>query len=223
VEYQRSQNCPGTAPGAPNAWDCLNGAPLVAVLDCPSGEHGLPFVWHRNRNAKAPGGWAQWGLSSDSASCPGQPGFPSVTAVDFQRLPLAPSVVNIQPPNGWTLANMPNIVYTADASQTLRTTVLGVGVTVRATPARFTWTFGDHSEPLSTTDPGTPYPNQTITHTYRAAGVNRIGLETQWSGEFLVDGFTNWIPITGTATTRTTSAPLTVYTARSHLVADPIS
>ena len=52
-----------------------------------------------------------------------------------------------------------------------------------------------------------------------SAGVHRIGLDTRWSGQFLVDGFTTWLPITGTATTHTTSPELTVHTARAHLVA----
>ena len=92
---------------------------------------------------------------------------------------------------------------------------------MRATPARFTWTFGDASAPLATTDPGKPYPDATIAHAYRAAGVHRIGLTTAWTGEFLVDGFSTWLPIDGTAQTRATSRPLTVYTARSRLVAGP--
>ena len=144
-----------------------------------------------------------------------------MSATDFQRLPLAPSAIHIQPPTGWTLANVPTIVYASDEPQTLRTTVLGVDVTVRASPVRFTWTFGDGSAPLATPDPGRPYPNATITHEYRVEGALRIGLATQWTGDFLVDGFNTWLPVDGTAQTVGPSEPLTVYTARSRLVAGP--
>jgi len=178
-------------------------------------------LWRRTRDATTATGWTPWNLIAGSGGCPGDPGFPAVTAADFQRLPLTPSAIHIEPPNGWTLANVQTIVYASGAPQTLRTAVLGLGVTVRATPARFTWTFGDGSEPLATTDPGKPYPEATITHAYRAEGVHRIGLATQWAGEFLVDGFTTWLPVNGTAQTATTSEPLSVYTARSRLVADP--
>jgi hypothetical protein len=142
-----------------------------------------------------------------------------MTAADFQRLPLTPSAIHIEPPAGWTLANIPTIVYTSREPQVLRTTVLDLGVTVRATPARFTWSFDDGSAPLTTTDPGKAYPDATLTHSYRSEGTRHIGLATQWTGEFLVDGFTTWVPITGTAQTATTGDPLTVYTAHAHLVA----
>jgi len=221
VEFQRSNECPNAVPGVAGGWDCpFNVFPLL-VLTCPSGETTLPAEWSRSRDAAAPTGWTPWSPTGRVSGCPGDAGFPGLTAADFQRLPLAPSEIHLQPPDGWTLANVPTIVYASGASQTLRTTVLGVGVTVRATPASFTWAFGDGSAPLATTDPGEPYPDATIAHAYRAAGVQRIGLTTGWTGEFRVDGFAAWLPIDGTAQTRATSRPLTVYTAHSRLVADP--
>jgi len=176
-------------------------------------------MWTRSVDAASVTGWTPWTLVP--GACPGNPAFPGITAADFQRLPLAPSAIHIEPPTGWTLVNVPTIVYASGEPQSLRTTVVGVGVTVRATPASFTWTFGDGSPPVATTDPGKAYPAATITHAYLAAGVHRIGLLTQWNGEFLVDGSSTWLPVTGTAQTTSTSDPLTVYTAHSRLVAGP--
>ena len=219
VEFQRNAQCPNTAPGQQDGWDCPVGHTTEVLFTCPSGELMLPPEWSRSRDATSPTGWTPWNLTGKVGSCPGDIGFPGLTAADFQRLPLVPSQIYLQPPDGWTLANVPTFVYASGGSQTLRTTVLGFGVTVRATPARFTWTFGDGSASIATTDPGKPYPDGTITHAYRAAGVHRIALTTEWNGQFLVDGFTTWLPIDGTAQTRATSAPLRVYTARSRLVA----
>lgn len=221
VAYLRAAHCPNPSPDALDTPICPAGVGPVLVATCPSGELGLPPLWIRTRDAASATGWTPWLLIPGSGGCPGDPGFPAITAADFQRLPLTPSAITIQPPTGWTLANVQTIVYSSDAPQTLRTTVLGLGVTVRATPARFTWDFGDGTGPLATADPGRPYPEATITHAYRAEGVHRIGLATQWTGEFLVDGFATWLPVSGTAQTATTSGALTVYTARSRLVADP--
>lgn len=219
--YLRSAQCPNVAPGTVDTPICPDGVGPVLVATCPSGERGIPPLWIRTRDATTASGWTPWRLLPGSGGCPGDPGFPAITAADFQRLPLTPSAIHIQPPTGWTLANVQTIVYASNDPQTLRTTVLGLGVTVRASPTRFTWSFGDGSAPFATTDPGKPYPEATISHAYRAEGIHRIALATQWTGEFLVDGFATWLPVNGTAQTATTSEPLSVYTARSRLVADP--
>ncbi|HEY3544821.1 MAG TPA: PKD domain-containing protein [Propionicimonas sp.] len=146
----------------------------------------------------------------------------TLTAADFQRLPLTPSGPSYQPADGRGLVNMPLIVFTDASVQQLQTVVLGVPVTVRATPVSFAWDFGDGSNPLVTTDPGAPYPHQTVTHTYVTAGSYSVSLSTTWRGEFQVNGQGPWLPVVGTA--RTTSTPFveTVEAAPSHLVAEPL-
>jgi hypothetical protein len=200
---------------------CPVGVGPVLVVTCPAGQVGLAPLWRRTVDPGSVTGWTAWVLLAGTSTCPGDPGFPALTASDLQRLPLVPSTIRIEPPTGWTLANVPTIVFTANGTQLLRTTILGVGVSVRATPTTFTWDFDDHTAPLTTTDPGAPYPDARITHTYRAAGTHQLTLTTGWTGQFQVDGYPTWQPITGTATTTTTSDPLTVHTARPHLVADP--
>jgi hypothetical protein len=211
-------NCLNQAPGTPETPACPSAVIASQAAPCPTGAR-LPLFWTRSRDAASVTGWTPWALVP--GACPGNPGFPGITAADFQRLPLVPSAIHVEPPTGWTLVNLPTIVYASGEPQSLRTTVVGIGVTVRATPASFTWTFGDGSPPLATTDPGKAYPAATITHAYLAAGVNRIRLVTQWNGEFLVDGSSTWLPVTGTAETTSNSEPLTVYTAHSRLVAGP--
>jgi hypothetical protein len=87
---------------------------------------------------------------------------------------------------------------------------------------RYSWDFADGSSPLVTTDPGRAYPHQTVAYQYRSGGTYRITLITTWAADFQVTGSTTWEPVTGTATTTTTSGPLRVYTARSHLVDSPL-
>ena len=221
VAFVRSAQCPNPALGTLDTPDCPGGATPVARAVCASGLVGLSPLWRRTVDPAAASGWTPWLLVAGSSTCPGDAGFPAITAADLQRLPLVPSTIGIEPPTGWTLANVPTIVFTANPTQTLRTTVLGVGVSVRATPSTFTWDFDDDTAPVSTTDPGARYPHATITHTYRAAGTHRLTLTTGWTGQFLVDGYSTWQPITGTARTTTTSDPLSVLTPRPHLVADP--
>ncbi|WNB85944.1 PKD domain-containing protein [Cellulomonas sp. ATA003] len=112
-------------------------------------------------------------------------------------------------------------MFTDDAEQVIDTTVLGIGVRIRATPQTFTWDFGDGSDPLRTDDPGRPWPEHTVAHRYRGEGTHRITLTTTWSAVFQIAGTTGWEPVAGTATTTSSSDPLTVHEARSHLVAGP--
>ena len=142
-------------------------------------------------------------------------------AQELQRLPLTPSKLSVQPPSGWTLVNADTVAFADDDEQLLTTTVLGFEVAIRATPTSFTWDFGDGSAPLRTRDPGRPWPEQTIAHRYQAEGTHRITLTTTWSAVFQIAGTQGWEPVDGTATTTSTSQPLDVYEARSHLVAGP--
>ncbi|MEK8225111.1 PKD domain-containing protein [Oerskovia sp. M15] len=102
--------------------------------------------------------------------------------IEFQRLTITPSPVTVQPPDGWTLVNVDTITYTTPTPQTFATTLLGIPVSIRATPTTYTWDFDDGSEPMVTTDPGSAYPHQSIAHTYRSEGSATISLGTTWEG-----------------------------------------
>ena len=120
------------------------------------------------------------------------------------------------------MVNMDTVVYTTPDPQTLHTTVLGVPVTITARPVTFTWDFADDSTPLATTDPGQPFPHQTVAHQYRRAGTYTITLTTTWTADYQITGTDTWEPVPGTATTTTTATPLAVHSARSHLVDSPL-
>ncbi|WP_081978681.1 PKD domain-containing protein [Cellulomonas carbonis] len=139
---------------------------------------------------------------------------------DLRRLPITPSVPRYQPVDGRGLVGKDLIVYTDPTPQELTTSVLGVPVTVRVTPVRWSWDFGDGELPLVTDSAGAPYPDHTVSRPYADVGTYEVRVTTTWRGEYRVADDGPWLPVTGTATT--TSAPFTatVEDAPSRLVAD---
>ena len=145
----------------------------------------------------------------------------TITRSDFAELPLTQPTVHLQPERDWFLVNMDTLAYTDGTPQMLETTVLDVPVRVRATPVEFSWDFGDGSAPLVTTVAGAPWPSDDISHVYeREAEDVAITLTTTWSGEFQVSGQGPWIPIAGTTSTQSQSAPFRVEATETRLVAD---
>ena len=129
-----------------------------------------------------------------------------VTVSDISRLLVQGSGLVRQPPGEQVIVTMDLIVYTDPSPRTLTTTVGGTPVTVVVTPVSYTWDWGDGTT-TSTTDPGAPYPNQTVVHRYRKRlkGVV-VTLTTTWSATFSVDGGPPQ-PVTGTVTTTDVSDP----------------
>ena len=189
---------------------------------CAAGQSLADPLLRRVADPARASGWSSWNLV-DVGGCGGTVDLAGAIAVELQRLPLVPSALMVQPPSGWTLVNVDTIAFSDGAGQTLPTTVLGTSVLVRATPVGYLWDFGDGSSPLSSTDPGAAYPAATITHKYGVEGTRRVTLTTTWRADFQVAGTPTWEPVTGTATTASTSGPLIVYTAHSRLVDGPIA
>jgi hypothetical protein len=57
---------------------------------------------------------------------------------------------------------------------------------------QFLWHTGDTASPegeaVISADPGAPYPNQTVTHTYLQRGTYGASLETVWTATYTYDG-----------------------------------
>ena len=134
-------------------------------------------------------------------------GVPVVVSVsDVSRLLVEGSGLVRQPPGDMVIVSKDLIVYTDPSSRTLSTTVGGVPVEVVVTPVSYTWDWGDGAS-TTTTDPGAPYPYQTVVHRYRQRlkGVV-VSLTTSWSATFSVEGGPPQ-PVSGTVTTTESSAP----------------
>ncbi|MCL3860986.1 PKD domain-containing protein [Actinotalea sp. K2] len=208
----------GTVDASSAGVPCVDGAESGDVVRmCADGSVALAPLMRRQvgPDLSVPGPWVQ----VDRGGCPEDPAVTvTLSAEEFRRLPLTSSVPSVQPADGQGLVNLDMILITDSDPQTLSTTVLDVPVTVIATPVRFTWTFGDGSEPLVTTEPGAPYPHQTVGYSYREPGAFAIQLTTAWSGRYQVDGAGPWIDVAGTAETVSEAFPVTIHEARTYLV-----
>ena len=127
----------------------------------------------------------------------------------------------VEPPGGYVLVTMPTNVFASSIDPVvLTTTVLGQPVQVRATPARWSWDFGDGTVIGPTSDPGAAYPALTNTHAYTDRGDYEIVMTTHYTGEFSLDGAT-WYPIQGEAQVDSAPVAVTAMAGRNVLVADP--
>jgi len=223
VYRRKPQEFCGAVDGSGAVRLCVEGVVSgVVVRVCADGSVALDPLFRREVDPVSGAFVGQW-VQVDVGGCPEDPATTVVlSAAQFRRLPLTASVPQVQPADGRGLVNVDLIVFTDPDTQVLSTTVLGVPVTVRATPVRYAWDFGDGTDPLVTTDPGAPYPAQTVARPYRTEGTYQLTLQTTWTGTYQVNATGPWHTVTGTATT--TSTPLTTQalTATTTLVADPL-
>jgi hypothetical protein len=128
--------------------------------------------------------------------------------------------VTVQPPNG-ALSNLP--AYFQVQPPVRQPQQFGgpqVIETITITPAHYTWDWGDGTAPLETDDPGGPYPDGHVTHTYDRAAHLTVALTTEWSATYTITVAGQTLgPYNATGTVqRTQRFPLVVDRARSHLV-----
>ena len=141
-----------------------------------------------------------------------------MAAQAFQFVPLPPSTLIIQPPNGRTLVNFDTNFYTdAPAEQIVPVTLLGQTIELRVWPASFTWNFGDGAT-TQTTERGAAYPALDITHKYLQKGEVAPSLDTTYAAEWRVQGSAAWQPVQGTVTIAGEPSALEVLTATPTLV-----
>lgn len=212
----------GSLDSMPRFTSCIDGIDSIPVVrTCADGTTALDPLFRREVDPATGMGLSPW-EQVDNGGCPEDPDTTVVfTVEDFRRLPLTPSNPAVQPADGRNLVNVDLIAHTDPTPQTLTTEVLGTPVTVRATPSTYTWDFGDGTPPLTTTDPGRPWPHQSVTHPYTSAGTYTLTLTTTWSGEYQIAGTGPWLPIPGTATTTSPALTTTAEEATTHLVAEP--
>ena len=124
----------------------------------------------------------------------------------FQRLPLPALTTQHQPP-GDGLSGLPVIFYTdSPTTQTFTVDIRGFSVVIEAKATRYTWHTGDPATPeVTSTDPGKPYPNETIEHDYRS-GTYTAYLTVTWGATFTVNGSA---PANVPGTTTTDGPPVT--------------
>jgi hypothetical protein len=123
----------------------------------------------------------------------------------FERLPLPQLTTQHQPP-GDGLSGLPVIFYTdSPTTQTFTVDIRGFDVVIQATAEQFTWHTGDAAGQITSTDPGRPYPDQTIEHAY-TSGTYTAHLTVTWGATFTVNGSA---PADVPGTTTTDGPPVT--------------
>ncbi|MBD9699198.1 PKD domain-containing protein [Flavimobilis sp. GY10621] len=193
---------------------CANPATFV----CPEGTTGVTAYKYRTRPLGTDEPWSGWRLLNGPCTPIGDPTDDLADAVarELKTLKIPPKHAKIAPITDWFAVQTPMTYYTDDTPELLTTTVLDTQVELELTPSSYSWDPGDGSTPLTTTEPGAPYPDQTITHTYTKVGTYRVTLTTTWTGRFRTPG-TPWRPIAGTGTTTHTTAPFETREIRSVL------
>ena len=142
-----------------------------------------------------------------------------VTSSDVSKVMANGSGITRQPPGAKALVSKIVIVYTSGDSQTMETQVGGAPVTIVATPASYTWDWGDGTT-TTTKDPGAAYPDHTVFHKYSHTADNVvISLTTTWTATYSVGGGPAQ-PISGTLTTTDTSDPFDLVRRISYLTDD---
>ena len=132
----------------------------------------------------------------------------------FERLPL-PQLPTRQQPPGNALVGLPVIFFTdGPTTQTYSLDIRGFTVDIVATAQGFTWHTGDGAH-LTTTDPGAPYPEHTVSYDY-ASGTYTASLTATWGGTFTVDGSAA-VDVPGSTTTDGPPVTFTVVEARAVL------
>jgi hypothetical protein len=134
----------------------------------------------------------------------------------LRRLPLPPSDLIVQPPNGRTLVYFDTNFYTeaTPLDRTLR--LLGQRVDLRIWPSSYEWNFGD-GEAIATESAGAPYPDLEITHSYTTKGQVGPAVDTTYAAEFRVNAGP-WRPVPGTVTIPGDTVALEVVEATPTLV-----
>jgi hypothetical protein len=207
--------CP-EAPGRVTAYYVLQQRPIVrADGTAANSADGRPTVVAPGLQPGEPAG--PWGKADE--------GCFDVTALNpppsgaevfsyFERLPLPQLTTQHQPP-GDGLTGLPVIFYTdSPTTQTFTVDIRGFSVVIEATAEQFTWHTGDTTGEVVSADPGRPYPDQTIEHSYRS-GTYTAYLTVSWGATFTVNGSA---PADVPGTTTTDGPPVTFDVLRARAV-----
>lgn len=209
------------------ACDTVANSGCVQEFACPDGS--APVVW----TYVLEGG----GQLGSYSQCPEDPppsadttptgpvDIPGAVRRAFERVDLPESTINVQPPGGETLVNLPTILSTSAERHQIpvRLNAVNIGITLEVWPSRFVWHHGDDTS-QETTTPGTPWTEgadtaDLITHTYtKTSDGLDLSVDTTWSAQFKVAGQPNWRPVDGTVTITGTPLTVAVLEAKPQLV-----
>jgi hypothetical protein len=126
-----------------------------------------------------------------------------VTLSDLARFRPDPGTDHMQP-DGWTIVGLSTNFYARAAQQVKTGTLLDEPASVRFTPVRYAWTYGDGGTRTTSTAGGTwsalglhEFDATPTSHVYRAPGTYYIDLTIGFAPEYRFASGTDWIPVAG--------------------------
>ena len=140
------------------------------------------------------------------------------TAVrDRAEAALPPLRAGVQPAGG-ALVRLATLFRTGQPADGIRDADLSVlGLDVRLTSrVRWHWTYGDGTDAW-TSSPGGTWPDTSVSHVFRTAGVRNATVQSVWRGEFTVEGLGPFA-VPGPPLTQEATLSVTVRAAHAHLV-----
>ena len=204
-------------------------------LECPptteGGAEGTPVVWKKAPKAISNPDWTDYrAITGPTCLYDAKPenvlaNIAARILNDFRQLPVNPGTLEAQPfPH--TLKGGPTNFYTTAAEQAFDVTILGQAVHLTATPASFTYNFGDGTSRGPTAVAGYSIPeadwlvSETRTsHSYTATGNYPATITTSFTGTYSVNNGPP-LPINGTLDLTTPPKTIQVWKTEKALVAD---
>jgi hypothetical protein len=215
--------------------ECTPDLTLVASCDAISDPTCTEGGYRTIRTIRAKNGPRKGQVISTTQYCrfepptsiPGAEGdIAKVSLQDFRRLNILASTI-ISQPEGFSLRNGHAHMYAQPKSQNFNVTIFDQDVRIRAIPVSYSWSYGDGTT-RSLSFPGNPAMKRSFdeptstSHVYEDTGEFRVGLNTQFRGEFSTEGGP-WTPIPGTANVPSESIIMSVWRTKKILVAENCS
>lgn len=177
--------------------DCKYASTACSYKTPPSDEV-MYYRWKRPKDGST--GWVFDQEVCGGDSTPGAPAPPPVPTFGqiqeaFRALPFAVPRVNIQPEGDVTLVNLPTHyeaqwpatgLKPGDISQKVQ--LLSWSVEFKIAPGSYNYSFGDGTESGWTDDPGGPYPEGKVRHTYKDTGEGPVKVDAKLTGWYRVNG-----------------------------------
>jgi len=112
---------------------------------------------------------------------------PDLVLREVRRIGLPALQVHVQP-EGETLVHLDTIFFAEPQPFERTVQLLGFTVDVQADPSSYAWSFGDGAG-ATTSTPGGPYPDMSVTHAYTDAHVTeQASVDVTYAVRFRVDG-----------------------------------
>ncbi|WP_231687190.1 PKD domain-containing protein [Arthrobacter alpinus] len=193
---------------------------LATLQPCAAGADGIHVDWYR---MLADGSDQTWRLYVSGDCVYGEKPRDILAEIaaqisnEFQQTPIAPATLGSQP-GPHTLRGQETNLHAHATEQTFNLTMLGQHITITATPAAYTFNYGDGTTRGPTTSPGAPLPENRIgeqtqtSHAYTTTGHHTITLTTHFNGHYTVNNGPT-LPIADQG--HITSAPLNLTVWRA--------